>query len=590
MLVFGDAALREDPQAKIARLGDMLDEAAATTGIRRHSLLVCALIEAGELAQGLADHDFAQVPVDRRFPPAEAAMALAVDVARLVHASWQASFAPAALDGQPARSALAELRSRTLPDAITVKQPEGFAHYGLYPEAYLEAARELPRDARLRVLGIRSIGTTLAAAVAAAIGSAANPVMVRPQGHPFRRRIAIGPDLAEEIRGDPDARWAVADEGPGLSGSSFAAAATLLREHGVRPDRIHFLPGHAGEPGPEADAAVRDIWQAAPRHVRSFDDVVLAAPDPGRRLQSWVADLTGPAQGGLLDISGGAWRSHTGRPEQNWPPVHAQQEKRKFLLRSETGRWLLKFAGLDRAGRDKGRIARLLHRAGFAPEPLGWRHGFLVERWHGDARPLDANAIGREALVARLGEYLGFRAAMLPLEPEQGGACTARLFEMARTNAAEALGEAAACGLERWRPALQRLEGVRRPVRTDGRLHAWEWIEVDGRILKTDGLDHHVAHDLVGGQDIAWDIAGASVEFGLAEDERRILAGLVESRAGHPVDRELVRFCEPCYLAFQLGYYTFAEAAAAPCERGRVRLQRDRYRALLATALDANQR
>ena len=61
---------------------------------------------------------------------------------------------------------------------------------------------------------------------------------------------------------------------------------------------------------------------------------------------------------------------------------------------------------------------------------------------------------------------------------------------------------------------LERLERVVRPVEIDGRLHAWSYLRRDGHLLKTDALDHHAGHDLVGCQDIAWDIVGAKIELG----------------------------------------------------------------------------
>ena len=55
-----------------------------------------------------------------------------------------------------------------------------------------------------------------------------------------------------------------------------------------------------------------------------------------------------------------------------------------------------------------------------------------------------------------------------------------------------------------------------RPIRVDGRMHPWEWIVGrDGALVKTDALDHHQAHDLIGCQDAAWDLAGAAIEFDL---------------------------------------------------------------------------
>ena len=60
--------------------------------------------------------------------------------------------------------------------------------------------------------------------------------------------------------------------------------------------------------------------------------------------------------------------------------------------------------------------------------------------------------------------------------------------------------------------------------------------------MKTDALDHAFGHDLVGCQDIAWDLAGAAVEFDLDTEERETLArrsrGNVRAQgcpAAHPV-------------------------------------------------------
>ena len=56
MLVWGDQVRVEDPREKLACLEKALHEVAdAPVGIERHALLVAALVEAGELVQGLAD-------------------------------------------------------------------------------------------------------------------------------------------------------------------------------------------------------------------------------------------------------------------------------------------------------------------------------------------------------------------------------------------------------------------------------------------------------------------------------------------------------------------------------------------------------
>jgi len=72
-------------------------------------------------------------------------------------------------------------------------------------------------------------------------------------------------------------------------------------------------------------------------------------------------------------------------------------------------------------------------------------------------------------------------------------------------------------------------------------MHAWEWVVVDGTFVKTDAVDHHAAHDLVGCQDLAWDIAGASHELGLELDE---LATRTSTYAGRHVGADVLAFAQ----------------------------------------------
>ena len=108
--------------------------------------------------------------------------------------------------------------------------------------------------------------------------------------------------------------------------------------------------------------------------------------------------------------------------------------------------------------------------------------------------------------------------------------------------------------LASWTPErVAALQTAVRPVHVDGRLHRWEWLVAEGRVLKTDAVDHSVAHDLVGCQDIAWDVAGAAIEFELAPDEIEALAApLLGDR------RLLLELMLPCYLGFQIGWWSYA--------------------------------
>ena len=230
-------------------------------------------------------------------------------------------------------------------------------------------------------------------------------------------------------------------------------------------------------------------------------------------------------------------------------------------------------------------MAKALAAAGFAPEASALRYGFLAQPWLAGSRPLRLSREDRPRFARRLGEYLGFRAAQLPA-PEPAGASLETLLHMARVNAAEALGpraaEARAFDAARWAEAAP----LRR-VWTDNRLHAHEWLQLpDGGWLKTDGVDHAAAHDLIGAQDIAWDIAGARVEFDLSPVETTILLEAFRERA--EVDTALVELLEPAYLAFQLGAGAMATDAHAgwPQEHQRLSRQTAIYRHRLAQALD----
>lgn len=572
MLVYGDATRREAVAHKLARLRAQLAQArAAPPGLARHALLVEALIEAGELAQGIADAGFAAAGrCDARRPEAEAAMRLACAIAAPCARSWQAGFAAGSDDA--AAAAVLDAVAPQLPDIeIDVKQPEGYAFYALYPEAFFAAAARLRVVARWRVIGLRSIGTSLAAMVAAALGDAA-PLTLRPVGHPFDRRVAWAGG-ALSLAG---AQHAVVDEGPGLSGSSVAGVVRRLRAEGVPPRHIHLFPGHGRGPGAQADEATRALWTGSASHVVGFDELILHAPLPAQRLQAWVEAIVGPLHSPLEEITGGGWRAAHDAADL---PAHPWQERRKFLARSASGSWLVKFAGLGAAARRRIDGARALAAAGFSPEVAGSCHGFLVERWEARMAPLARDRLGdaamRARLLARIADYIAFRAHRFPA-PGEGGAPLQALHEAGRHNATGALGGAFARAWERHGRDAARLQPRVRPVRTDNRMQAWEWLAAGARLLKTDAVDHHAGHDLVGCQDPAWDVAGAACEFALSGPE---LGGLVEglARRGCAVDAGLLAFYAPAYLGFQLGHFRLA-ADDAPAGDDKARLEREAER------------
>jgi hypothetical protein len=92
-------------------------------------------------------------------------------------------------------------------------------------------------------------------------------------------------------------------------------------------------------------------------------------------------------------------------------------------------------------------------------------------------------------------------------------------------------------------------------VRTDNKLDRREWLRSrDGRLLKTDALDHHQAHDLIGCQSVEWDVAGAITEFALEFGQ----TGRLIAATGLPIDASLLAFFRIAYPAFRLGQAVLA--------------------------------
>lgn len=542
MLVYGDHHERVAVAEALDRLeAERQAIAEMPAGIGRHAALASLLIGFSGLVQGVADALFADGQVDRAWPQVDALMTQLTQIGGELVASWNGR--------QPL--SLPPIKSpKDVPVDVDVRLPEGFAFYALYPEAYGLAVRKLSLSGPPIVIGLRSIGTALAAIVAAVLG-APTPVLLRPTGHPFARQLAIDETLARRLFAIPNAHFVVVDEGPGLSGSSFGAVADWLEERGVPADRIAFLPGHGGPLGTEASERHRARWAAAQRLVVDTDALLL--PD---RLRTWVETLTGPLSAPLEEISGGDWRAHRFASEKDWPAVQPNWERRKFLARGDGGIWIVKFAGLGAIGAGKLALARKL--VPFVPAPLGLVHGWIVERWHSDAHIVRPRP-------EEIGSYLAHRAGLRTGQ----GASLALLQAMIERNLPEA-----SAGHD-----LERLQNLVRPVVTDGRMNGCEWLRLpSGELLKADALDHHAAHDLIGCQDIAWDVAGAAVELGLDPKETAAIMAQLAAATGGLVDPNLLDFYQRAYRAFRFGALTMTAHSLGgwPLEAHRNRQEAER--------------
>ena len=576
MIVYRSAERREAPEAMTEGLVDAAAAAARAADAPTQGDPVQGdpvdwwterLIEAGELEAAVLD---ALSPERDGAPPLAAPLRrLSRAAARGLAAAHAAERAPArGVDAGPtlarAHAALAAAAhvaavavrdaAADLPADVAVGVPEGYAYYGLYPETYAAAAREFASHVgppRALVVGVRGIGTGLAAVVADTLGRRGvevQSVTVRPRGHPFDRALAFDEALDAIVRAhaaQPGAWVAVVDEGPGLSGSSLTATAAALAARGIDDARIVLFPSWDADGSGFVNESARERWSRHRRFITNFEDVVL-----GRGTPRWKEHGASP----LTDISGGAWRdTHWGADHPDRPAIHPQHESRKFRHAEpdgHTGAIWHTFAGLGRYGRARAAIAERLAAAGHGPRVLGLRRGFLATAEH-DGRPLTRADLTPDLLDTMAG-YLAWRRRELP---GTRSVSLEALRDMIGHNVRVALGEDAATralGMARLTPELESAP----VVAIDGRMQPHEWVRGAAGLIKTDGHAHGDDHFLPGAQDIAWDVAGACVEWALAPEARTRFIDAYAAAAGDAGIRDRLRFHELAYLAFRLGYTT----------------------------------
>lgn len=511
-----------------------LDRAGASSPA---DLLLEALLRCGELECGLSD-------LDSPFAPQAAAATNALAEMLLGGAS------PA-----PPLEPLQRLGRVRLPEKITVSTPEGFAYYALHPLRYADLASSLPlASQRAAVVGIRSIGSTLSAVVAAALGRRrveTQRITVRPGGHPFDRKTEF---TSAELRWVAAQRarraeFLVVDEGPGLSGSSFLSVGDALLQAGVARNSITFLCGAQPEPSR------------------------LRARNGGRRwleYRSWAVlpRPSSPADADL-NLSGGLWRRYFFDIPCNWPGSWVTMERAKFLSRD--GRRMFKFEGLGHFGVKVAGRAQALAEAGFAPGCENAGNGYLAYEKESGLPATRSELCPR--LLDHLAQYCAFRASAF----REPSAPSENLAAMSAWNLHEEFGV-------NYDPQAAHLE-MKIPVVPDGRMQPHEWLLTERGILKTDGSTHGDDHFFPGCADIAWDLAGAIVEWDMGRDAADYLLRRYTALSGDAVRIRLPAWLQ-AYTAFRLGYCKMAaESLSGSAEEERLLRDYRRYRARASAAL-----
>lgn len=530
LLVFRDGrSVRSGPEllrGLLAQIEAVLSLTDFSNQIARDEL-IDALLRAGGLECALVDHDAGSMEAH---VIAEAADQLASALVTKSRPHISAKLA----------ATLGELQ---VPRSLTLSTPEGFCYYALHPLDYADLlAAEATCPPAAAVVGIRSIGTTLSAIVRAwfsAKGIGAARITVRPIGHPFERRLPVTQDERNWIaaQNGQNAHFFVVDEGPGLSGSSFLSVAEALVEEGVPAERIVLMPSSTPN--------LENLF--APNAAQRWKNFRTTPLKPTRYMPSQADEY----------IGGGAWRSRVFDSEADWPGVWPWTERQKYTSRN--GTLLFRFDGHGHYGKAVRQRSQLLANHGWGPQISSGGDGFSVSAWLSGARLQCAN---RE-VVTHLARYCAFRSEHLtsPVASET------ELEHMAQINLERALGVSRQIKLP-----------VERPVVADARMMPFEWIALnDGSLQKFDAADHGDNHFFPGPTDIAWDLAGAIVEWELNAEAADLLLSEYCRISGDKVQKRL-----PDYLiAYSSFRMAFAQSAANSIaefgEKSRLRQEATRY-------------
>src|SRR3954466_4373953 len=236
MIIYRDQRSTANPRQLLLQLQSRVTQLRAG-GCLSHDQVVNILIDLGTLETGVSDALFEEA--DGVHQLARGLRAASIAAGRLLWHSWHAQ-RPETTDAiARLASALGTVEAYDLPPSIQISVAEGYAYYAVFPEMYLEAAKEYGsrlQPGRAVCLGLRSIGTSLSAVVTAALeehGWMVSSWTLRPRGHPFPRHPVLTSELAETLSESRQAHFLIVDEGPGISGSSFSGTAEALRSLGV---------------------------------------------------------------------------------------------------------------------------------------------------------------------------------------------------------------------------------------------------------------------------------------------------------------------------------------------------------------------
>ena len=496
---------------------------------------LAALVAAGELECALKDPEH---------PQSDLAEQITNGIAGgLVRQTWAGS--PAATsDARMLARLAAQIR---VEGNVHISVLEGFAYYALHPRKILRILDSINLglrhpmqpgqdfSAHIAVVGIRSIGAPLSAVLAAALrqrGMEADRITVRPTGHPYDRVLSLLPHERLWVAAHANCKFVLIDEGPGLSGSSFLATAEALSAAGIATDRIHIIGSRQPDPALLRASNAAERWQKYRFHWLQSEPIM-------------------PADA-ALPIGAGLWRREFLTSFDNQPASWTALEMAKFL--SHDRKRLYKFEGFGHFGRATAERVLALHGAGFAVDHHGNDCGFGRYDLQ-TGRMLRRHDLST-ALIHRMADYCAVRAKEISGDDTQ----PSQLDEMLRWNWETEFG--------RELPSHIGTLAVKVPTVCDARMAPHEWFEPrqdavrPQDILKLDCGSHGDDHFFPGPCDIAWDIAGAIIEWRMGASAREVLLARYEKRSGDQLRSQLGAY-ELAYAVFRMAWSKMAADANA---------------------------
>jgi hydroxymethylpyrimidine pyrophosphatase-like HAD family hydrolase len=317
---------------------------------------------------------------------------------------------------------------------------------------------------------------------------------------------------------------AVLIDEPINTGKTLLKTLDLLRKSALRTDFSIVVPVHVSRPdwnsGYEAQALSR-LHVVGLEPERWHKCGVLTAESVADLMHEWLVgvevNVTSDA------ISEGANRKLEALSEQKFhnrlKRVH-RVDLRDVSGRTTTRYVLAKGVGWGWYGYHAVLASERL--CGFVPPLIGFRDGVLFEEWVGEQQA--SVDLDRPQFLERAPEYVAERTRLLKLERDPVRALAADNRHKATDELSGALGNAYGS-----RPAAvlrrsllrERLTSQPCPAPTliDGKMRPQEWVNVGGRLVKTDFEQHGLGKTELNVIDPAYDLADAVLQWRLSAAE-----------------------------------------------------------------------